>query len=113
MKKLLATLLTVTMLGSVSVPALAVEQPADTSGSANTTLSSVGQLVSCVQGDDGAWGLLYLGRTGHGLRRVAWRIGDASRLGLVRRWVGEVGYPSRGGVGNGFEVGHGGRYGCA
>ena len=35
MKKLLATLLTVTMLGSVSVPALAAEQPADTSGSAN------------------------------------------------------------------------------
>ena len=37
MKKLLATLLTVTMLGSVSLPALAVEQPADTVGSANTT----------------------------------------------------------------------------
>ena len=37
MKKFLATLLTVTMLGSVSVPALAAEQPADTSGSANTT----------------------------------------------------------------------------
>ena len=29
MKKLLATLLTVTMLGSVSVPALAAEQPAE------------------------------------------------------------------------------------
>lgn len=37
MKKFLATLLTLTMLGSVSVPALAAEQPADTSGSANTT----------------------------------------------------------------------------
>ena len=37
MKKLLATLLTVTMLGSVSLPALAVEQPADGVGSANTT----------------------------------------------------------------------------
>ena len=29
MKKFLATLLTLTMLGSVSVPALAAEQPAD------------------------------------------------------------------------------------
>lgn len=37
MKKLLATLLTVTMLGSVSLPALAAEVSVDTSGSANTT----------------------------------------------------------------------------
>ena len=37
MKKLLATLLTVTMLGSVSLPALAAEASVDTSGSANTT----------------------------------------------------------------------------
>ena len=37
MKKLLATLLTVTMLGSVSVPALAAEEPADRVGSAHTT----------------------------------------------------------------------------
>lgn len=37
MKKFLATLLTLTMLGSVSVPALAAEQPADTADAANTT----------------------------------------------------------------------------
>lgn len=37
MKKLLATFLTVTMLGSVSLPALAAEASVDTSGSANTT----------------------------------------------------------------------------
>ena len=59
MKKLLATLLTVTMLGSVSVPALAVEQPADTSGSANTTYPADEANTPYDQGYDDGYKLGY------------------------------------------------------
>ena len=59
MKKLLATLLTVTMLGSVSVPALAAEQPADTSGSANTTYPADEANTPYDQGYDDGYKLGY------------------------------------------------------
>ena len=59
MKKFLATLLTVTMLGSVSVPALAAEQPADTSGSANTTYPADEANTPYDQGYDDGYKLGY------------------------------------------------------
>ena len=59
MKKLLATLLTVTMLGSVSLPALAVEQPADTVGSANTTYPADETSTAYDRGHDDGYQLGY------------------------------------------------------
>ena len=59
MKKFLATLLTLTMLGSVSVPALAAEQPADTSGSANTTYPADEANTPYDQGYDDGYKLGY------------------------------------------------------